>query len=170
MADRKELPSDAEVRLRTLAPEDFDAIYEIDQVCYPPQIAYSRRELSWYLRLPGAEGIVAEVGGRIVGFLVAAYEKSAAHIVTIDVLEEHRRRAIGTALLREAEERLGRKGVTLIQLETAVDNAAAVAFWKSHGYQSRGILRNYYPGGLNAYAMMKSLATISPETLRRSSS
>ena len=119
--------------LRTFRPEDFETLYEIDQVCYPREIAYSRRELRWYLRLPG--------------------------IITIDVLEQFRRAGAGSALVRESEARLVRQGVTTIEIETAVNNPAAIAFWNNHGYISRGILKNYYPGGLSAYAMIKSLST-----------
>jgi len=146
------------VLLRPLRPEDLESVYEIDQACYPPQIAYSRRELRWYLRLPGAEGIVAEREGRIAGFLLSAYWERTGHIITIDVLEEFRRAGVGTALVRECEVRFKQRGVTTIEIETAVNNPAAIAFWNQHGYLSRGVLKNYYPGGLNAYAMIKPLS------------
>jgi ribosomal-protein-alanine N-acetyltransferase len=46
--------------LRSYVPADFEKLYEIDQACYEPEIAYSRRELRNYLRFPGAECVVAE--------------------------------------------------------------------------------------------------------------
>ncbi|MFZ0911413.1 MAG: N-acetyltransferase [Candidatus Acidiferrales bacterium] len=154
------------LQLRTLTPDDFETIYEIDQVCYPPEIAYSRRELRWYLRLPGADGIVAERGARIAGFLLSAHWESVGHIITIDVLERFRRAGTGSALVRESEARLARQGVTSIEIETAVNNPAAIAFWNKHGYLSRGILKNYYPGGLSAYAMIKPLSAATSENSR----
>ena len=48
--------------LRSYVPADFEKLYEIDQACYEPEIAYSRRELRNYLRFPGAECVVAEPG------------------------------------------------------------------------------------------------------------
>jgi ribosomal protein S18 acetylase RimI-like enzyme len=145
------------IRLRTLAAADFETVYELDQLCYSREVAYSRRELGWYMRLPGAEGVVAEVDDRVGGFILWARFDDTGHIITIDVLEEYRRLGVGTALLNEAERRIARRGAVQIELETAVNNTAAIAFWKRHGYQTRGILQNYYPGGLNAYAMMKPL-------------
>lgn len=145
------------MRLRTLRADDFETIYEIDQACYPPEIAYSRRELRWYLRLPGAEGIVAERDAVIAGFLLSAHWEHVGHIITIDVFEQFRRTGAGSALVRESEARLARQGVTTIEIETAVNNPGAIAFWNKHGYLSRGILKNYYPGGLSAYAMIKPL-------------
>jgi len=49
-----------DVELRPYAPADFDIIYQIDQACYEPRIAYSRTELRQYLRFPGADCVVAE--------------------------------------------------------------------------------------------------------------
>jgi [ribosomal protein S18]-alanine N-acetyltransferase len=145
------------ITLRPLAGKDFESLYEIDQKCYPPQLAYSRREFRWYLRLPAAEGIVAESPGQIAGFILTACFERSGHIITIDVLPEFRRAHVGSALLRAAEESLARRGAKEIELETAVDNDAAIQFWTNSGYLKRGILKNYYPGGLAAYAMIKHL-------------
>lgn len=146
------------VALRSFAAGDFETLYEIDQRCYPPEIAYSRREFRWYLRLPGAEVIIAEVRGEIAGFILTACFERSGHIVTIDVLGEFRRAGVGTAVLHAAERNLARAGAREIELETAIDNDAAIQFWMKNGYQTRGILKNYYPGGLAAYAMMKRVA------------
>jgi len=144
--------------LRTYRPADFETLYEIDQSCYEPAIAYSRRELRNYLRFPGAECVVAETGAdkrRIVGFCVTAHQEHWGYIVTIDVLRAHRRQGVATALLREVEGRLSVSGVKEIALETATDNAVAIAFWQKHGYRVRGIRKGYYPGGRDAYSMIK---------------
>ncbi len=143
--------------LRTHTPEDFETLYEIDQLCYPPAIAYSRREMKMYLRSPGAACVIAEAGGKPIGFCLTAHEDGWAYIITIDVLEPHRRQGAGSMLLGDAEERLARQGVKEIALETATDNPPAIAFWKKHGYRICGVRKDYYPGGLDAYSMRKPL-------------
>ncbi len=143
--------------LRPFSRTDFETLFEIDQKCYPPEMAYSRREFRWYMRLPGAEALIAETGGVIAGFILTALFERTGHVITIDVLTEFRRARVGTALLAAAEASLARHGATEIELETAVDNDAAIRFWKRSGYQTRGTLKNYYPGGLAAYAMIKRL-------------
>ena len=145
------------VLLRPFSRADFEGLYEIDQKCYPPEMAYSRREFRWYMRLPGAETLIAEMGGAIAGFILTACLERTGHVITIDVLTEFRRARVGTALLAAAEASLARRGATEIELETAVDNDTAIQFWKRSGYQTRGVLKNYYPGGLAAYAMIKRL-------------
>lgn len=146
-----------ELTLRIFSELDFETLYQIDQLCYDPEIAYSRRELRNYLRFPGAECVIAEIAGRIVGFCISALRDAGGYIVTIDVLADHRRCGVGAALLIEVENRMVRTGVREVRLETATDNHAAIAFWNKHGYRTLGIWKNYYPGGRDAYAMAKPL-------------
>lgn len=163
------------VALRNYRPDDFDALYRIDQSCYSSDIAYSRAELRTYLAHPGADVVVAEIGagqdaaqdepfaeaGAIIGFCVSIHRGGGGHIITMDVVREWRRRGVGGALLAEIEKRLARAGVVQIELETATDNAAGVAFWRKHGYRSCGVKRGYYPHGVDAYAMRKSFPALS---------
>ncbi len=144
--------------LRPYKSEDVEAMYQLDQACYPPEIAYSRREMKWYLRLPGADCLVAEGDAGIIGFILTAHEGNLGHIITLDVAATQRRRGIGTSLLAAAEARMFEAGVRRVSLETATDNAAAIAFWKKHGYRTQGVLKGYYSNQLDAYEMHKLLA------------
>lgn len=149
--------------LRTWAPEDFETLFEIDQACYEPEIAYSRRELRNYLRFPGADCVLAQIGAAIAGFCITAQRGAGGYIITIDVLEKHRRAGVGAALLAEVERRMAAAGVRDVRLETAIDNQSAIAFWQKHGYRTLGVWKHYYPGGRDAYAMSKGLASPVPE-------
>jgi len=144
--------------LRRYQADDFEALHQMDQACYPPGIAYSKSTLRWFLRLPGKNCLVAEDDGEIAGFILAAQEDDHAHIITLDVLEAYRRRGIGTALLTAVEKSLAANGTHQVELETATNNAAAIAFWRRHGYRTRGILKRYYLDRVDAYSMEKTLA------------
>lgn len=144
-------------KLRTYEPGDFETLYEIDQACYEPEIAYSRRELRQYMRFPGLECMVAEVEGKLVGFCLAASEDAQGYVITMDVLDEYRRHGIASALLEEVEQRLAARDVTEVWLETATDNDTAIAFWQRHGYRKQGVRKNYYPGKRDAFTMRKSI-------------
>ena len=71
---------------------------------------------------------------------------------------------IPSPMLAEVEKRMALQGVRQVGLETATDNETAVAFWKRHGYRTQGILHEYYPGGRDAYSMIKQL--VSPESAK----
>lgn len=146
-----------DLSIRPYAPVDFEILFEIDQACYEPAIAYSRRELRHYLRLPGAEGSVAESAGAVIGFCLTTHGRERGHIITIDVLAPYRRQGAGSALLAEAERRLAAAGVRRVSLETETNNAPAIAFWERHGYRILGARKGYYPGGRDAHAMAKLL-------------
>jgi len=160
-------PSDATpATLRLYQPADFETLYAIDQVCYAPGIAYSRRELRWYLRQPGAACLVACLESEIAGFIIghvaasrAAPPERRGHIVTLDVLAQYRRRGIGRALVRETERRWREEGVALVELETATDNQPAIAFWQNCGYRIAAVIPRYYLDRTDAFYMLKSFTS-----------
>ncbi len=148
--------------LRPCTPDDFETLYAIDQACYSPGIAYSRRTLRWFLRRPGVECVLAENSGQVAGFILAEREGQLAHLITIDVLAAYRRLGIGTALLNTIERTLASPDVQRMELETAPDNDPAVAFWQRHGYRTLGVMKRYYLDSIDAYAMHK-LLTVAKE-------
>ena len=155
-----------EFLLRDFRDEDFDVLWGIDQQCFAPGIAYSRRELAIYIRRRGAFTVVAQGapdaaganGCSIVGFIVAeASRRGIGHIVSIDVLPVSRRSGLGSKLLQMAENRLCTAGCHTVVLETAVDNQAALAFYKRHQYSVVKTEPRYYSNGVDALVLEKDL-------------
>jgi [ribosomal protein S18]-alanine N-acetyltransferase len=146
-----------EVRLRAYEARDFDALYKLDQSCFPRGIAYSKTTLRYFLALASAECLLAVEEDDIAGFILTELDGPLAHIVTLDVAEVHRRSSVGSLLLNAAEKSLSTHGVRTIFLETAVNNHAAVNFWTRHGYIKEGILKRYYLNRIDGYEMRKAL-------------
>jgi [ribosomal protein S18]-alanine N-acetyltransferase len=148
--------------LREFQRDDFDILWSIDQECFPPGIAYSRRELAGYIRRRGSFTLVAEAnrGGAasVNGFVVAeASPRGVGHIITIDVLPAARRSGTGSRLLQSAEDRLRAVNCHTVILETAVDNKIALAFYKRHQYELIKTLPRYYSNGVDALVLQKDL-------------
>ncbi len=148
---------DSNLLLRPFRPSDFKTLCRIDRECFPPGIAYSELELGYYMKRRGAITLVGEREGAIAGFLVAHVRRGQGHIVTIDVLPAARRAGLGSRLITAAEERLRAVGCSVVSLETAVDNGAALAFYKRHGYAVVGTIPRYYQNSLDALRMEKQL-------------
>jgi len=145
--------------IRDATAADFDALWRIDQQCFTEGISYSREELRHYMRRRGAFTIVEqEERNGIAGFLVAeASHSGAGHVITIDVVPGARRSGVGSRLLTAAEERLRVSGCRGALLETAVDNEAAIRFYKRHGYSVLKVIPRYYLDRIDALLMGKRL-------------
>jgi ribosomal protein S18 acetylase RimI-like enzyme len=146
------------VVLRFYEPTDFDHLFVLDHQCFPRGIAYSRRMLAYFLRMPQGSCIVASEHSAIVGFMITEEDAPTAHILTLDVAESHRRHSIGTLLLERGEQELRSRAVREITLETSIENAAGLAFWQRHGYRTVAIRRRYYLNRIDAYEMRKIIA------------
>lgn len=147
--------------LREFRAEDFEVLWSIDQKCFPPGIAYPRRELAAYIQRRGSFTVVAEPTAEteaVAGFIVAeASRRGVGHIITIDVLPGSRRGGLGSKLLAEAEDRLRQIPCHTVLLETAVDNAGALAFYKRHRYSVVKTIPRYYSNGVDALVLEKDL-------------
>jgi ribosomal protein S18 acetylase RimI-like enzyme len=79
--------------------------------------------------------LVAHEGPLVVGSMMAGYEGHRGWISRIAVLNAHRRKGIGRALLAEAERRLAALGCIKINLQVVETNPAVVRFYEKAGYQ-----------------------------------
>jgi ribosomal-protein-alanine N-acetyltransferase len=129
-------------------------------VCFPEGIAYGRFEMKVYLRAEGSYCLLAESGGNVAGFILAELAPDEGHIITLDVLEEYRRRGIGSLLLSAAEKEAASRGGKRMVLETATTNKAAIALWRKHGYRQLGTIEDYYGRGRDAFRMGKELVAV----------
>ena len=158
---------DVQVRLRDYQTQDFEALWKLDQICFEDGVSYSKLELAHYMKLKSAFTIVAEAEMQegeqqqvaLCAFLIAHRRRGGfGHIITIDVDPYFRKHGVGSKLLIAAHERLAREGCHTIFLETAVNNLAAIAFYKRHNYHIiRTIPRYYQSAGLDAFLMSAKL-------------
>lgn len=152
--------------LREFRQQDFTRLWEIDQECFPPGIAYSRLELLHYIRRTGAFTLVAEAGGEIAGFSVAERSRQRGHVITLDVREPFRRARVGSALMDAVENRFKELGCGVSLLETAVNNVGAIAFYMRRGYTVLKTIPRYYERNLDALLMGKRLSQGADENPR----
>jgi [ribosomal protein S18]-alanine N-acetyltransferase len=148
--------------IREARAGDFAELYALDQECFAPGISWSRAELAYFLKYPKNFALVAEgESGQIAGFAIAGTQRRKGallgRLITLDVRQEMRRRRVGAALLRSAEERLRAAGAAALLLEVAVDNTSAQAFYKRHGFSETGRIRGYYLGRIDALMMEREL-------------
>ncbi len=84
--------------------------------------------------------------------------RRVGHLVSIAVIEEYRRKGIGSLLLSETL-RVMREiyKVHSIYLEVRVSNTPAIRLYEKFGFKKARIIKGYYMDGEDAYVMVKKL-------------
>lgn len=144
------------VRIRGLKEKEFIDLMKLIQKIFPDR-ANSNLFLELYEIFP--EGfVVAEEGGRIVGFAIGIIsEREKGRILLIGVDEGHRGKGIGTQLLRRLVLILATNGALRIELEVRISNTKAIRFYQRNGFIKVKRVRNFYEDGEDGYVMMKRL-------------
>jgi [ribosomal protein S18]-alanine N-acetyltransferase len=168
--------ADVQFTIRDYRAQDFDRLWEIDQLCFPRGIAYTQMELNGFIaRRKAITLIVEKVAGKatngnerqttagnhsqIAGFVVAVPVRGrVGHIVTLDMIPEARRFGLASRLMKECERQLRAAGCTLGYLETAINNEPAQRLYQKLGYEIVRTLPGYYSSqSLDAFQMAKHL-------------
>jgi ribosomal-protein-alanine N-acetyltransferase len=169
--------ADTKFSIRSYRAADFDRLWRIDQLCFPPGIAYTQMELSGFITRRNAITLVGEAPSRpssnaqptppsemvdaqaVAGFVVAQpVRRKYGRILTLDILPEARRLGLASQLMFACEERLRMLGCADVYLETAVDNEPALRLYRKLGYEILRTLPEYYAShSLDAFQMGKRL-------------
>jgi tRNA threonylcarbamoyladenosine biosynthesis protein TsaB len=106
---------------------------------------------------PTAIGLIAQVGGEPVGFLLARQAAGEVEILTIGTRPAFRRQGIGRALVGALMERARAGGGTVLFIEVATGNAAARALYGTLGFDEAGRRQAYYANGEDAVILRLDL-------------
>jgi RimJ/RimL family protein N-acetyltransferase len=111
-------------------------------------VAEERRYIRALRRHPDGALIVAEDNGMVVGRLsiVRDPHPASAHVADLGLMVavSHRRRGIGRALLREAEDWARGSRVSKLELHVFPHNEPALALYEDAGYEREGFRRRHY--------------------------
>ena len=147
-----------DMQIRGYDRKDFRILHAIDTACFPAHMAYSRAELLYFLEHEASVARVADIAGLIVGFAVGLNEPdAAAHVVTLDVVPEARRRGVGTGLMEALHEEFRRRHASQVMLEVDAGNEGAQRFYLELGYERQGLIPGYYKGKGDAVTMTRPL-------------
>ncbi|HCA58813.1 MAG TPA: ribosomal-protein-alanine N-acetyltransferase [Blastocatellia bacterium] len=145
--------------IRPLTKKQLREVAKLNLRCFARGENYSRHTFTYLLDNPETLSYRAVTpSGEMTGFIFAMMNPDgAAHITTIGVAPEHRRRDLASRLLSHLEDALRAKGVSTVVLEVRLSNLVAQELYKRRGYASVQLLKNYYSNGEDGYLMTKSL-------------
>ena len=148
--------------LRRAEPNDLIPVMEINLKTLPEHYSDYFYE-SLLAEIPEAF-IVAEIGGKLVGYIMCKTEYGFSnfkklgfvkkgHVVSVAVLDEFRKRGIGKALVEESVNGVKIKKCDEFYLEVRCSNTDAVRLYEKLGFVIRQQLHAYYRDGEDAYLM-----------------
>ena len=133
------------IELATLA--DLDAIAALERQCFPTP--WSRRALAHELSRSddAALYIATRAGDEVVGYAGMWVVADEAHLCTIGVAPQHRRKGIGELMLLHMIEAAVRRGAERVVLEYRVSNTAAHCLYAKYGFRFLTVRKGYYRDG-----------------------
>ena len=113
--------------------------------------------------------IVAEISGKIIGYIMCKMEHGFSnfkklgfvkkgHVVSIAVIDDHRRKGFGSILVDEAIKGVKIRQCSELYLEVRCSNNDAVRLYEKLGFSITQRLKAYYRDGEDAYVMAVDLA------------
>jgi ribosomal-protein-alanine N-acetyltransferase len=110
----------------------------------PGTDAWSGESVARLLSLPGAFGLLASAGRDPAGFILCIPGGEGLDVAAIAVAPDRRRGGLGRRLLDAALGVAKEQGAAELVLEVAADNPAALALYRSAGFQQIGHRAGYY--------------------------
>jgi ribosomal-protein-alanine N-acetyltransferase len=150
-------PPQGIVLIRAAAREDLPGIVALERRSFPDP--WSVGSFRFALMDDARFVLVAEVGGKLVGYAVGVAAADEAELSNIAVLDSARRSGVGRALLSAVIREAMNRRAARLYLEVRASNAAARALYSSAGFDETGRRRGYYSRPAeDAIMMMKELA------------
>jgi [ribosomal protein S18]-alanine N-acetyltransferase len=125
-----------------MVPADLDEVMAIERTSF--RYPWSSRFFLEELQVACARSVLAEIEGRIVGYVLFWLLPTEVDIHNIAVHIDFRRQGIGQALLQRVIEQTRNRESSLVTLEVRVSNTSAQRLYESMGFVAKGLRKRYY--------------------------
>lgn len=137
------------IRIMPAGADDAANLADLHALCF--EQAWNREAIEAILAMPGAFGLVAEWpqgdGAIYLGLVLARAIAGEAEILTIGVAPAARRAGLGLTLMNAAIVQAAAQDATVLFLEVAEDNEAAIGLYGMRGFVRVGRRPGYYARG-----------------------
>ncbi|HXT84287.1 MAG TPA: N-acetyltransferase [Verrucomicrobiae bacterium] len=153
--------------LRRCCIEDLKSVIDINEKTLPEH--YTDYFFESLLREIPEAFVVAEYQNEIVGYIMCKLEfgfsnfrklgfVKKGHVVSISLLENHRGKQIGKALMIEGINGVASRKGDEIYLEVRTSNLLAISLYEKLRFQTKSVLKSYYRDGEDANLMALDLS------------
>lgn len=128
--------------IRTMTKDDIDDVYKVEEDCFVDP--WSKEAIRQELKNNLARYIVAEIDGKVVGYVGVWFVLDEGHITNVAVHSDYRGKKIGDKLIKDLVELCKENNMSAITLEVRVSNIVAQNLYKKYGFKIGGIRKEYY--------------------------
>ena len=137
------------LKIRSMVEKDLEAVAEIDQkVLGEKRFDYWRRKIKFHEEDSEVRGLVAEIEGRIVGFILGEISgrefrvpETIAWIDTIGVDPAYQKKGVASTLLSQVIQNFRQRGITRLYTLVNWSSWDLLHFYKKAGF-TRGDMIN----------------------------
>lgn len=149
--------------IRRMEVADVPAVSALDHACFSlpwPERSFTYEVTSNENSIPLVAVTVDETGNsHLAGFIVVWLIIDEAHIGTIGIDDQYRRKGIAEALIRTAFSQAKERGALMAFLEVRAGNIGAIRLYEKLGFATDGVRRGYYQDN-HEDAILMSLSSL----------
>lgn len=145
--------------VRDLTQADLERVAALEREVFGNS-AWSPALINEEFRYGFSRWRAVDVANELVAYAVYGFEGDAFHLMNLVVDPAARRGGIGRALMADLLAEARRLKTPDVWLEVAVNNTAALALYRGHGFEDVRVRKKYYqPEGLDAQVMRLRLGS-----------
>lgn len=150
------------VHIRWMIRRDMPEVLQIEQDSY--DYPWLESDFLRCLRQRNCIGMVAELGEKVVGFMIYELHRSKLHVLNFAVHSGHRRQRIGSQMIQKLVSKLSNHRRTSITLDVRESNVAAQLFFRDASFRAVKVCRGFFEDtGEDSYQMQFRFASADVE-------
>jgi ribosomal protein S18 acetylase RimI-like enzyme len=148
------------VIVRKAAETDLPQLLKIEEECFGNE-KFTPETIRAFVARSDTFVLMAVDERELLGsaMCMVSTEGNVGKIASIAVLRRYRGRGVGSALLGACENEFRSHDLGRYSLEVETENESAISLYLSRGYEPKGIIKDFYSVGRDAYCMEKKVTS-----------
>ncbi len=134
-------------------PRHLQDILEVERECFSSP--WSEKMFKEEISGKFSHYCVAEIDNHAIGYMGMWCLSGEGHITNVAIASNHRRKGYAKALISHFINIAEKENLEFMTLEVRASNVAAIALYKSFGFEQVGIRKRYYENVEDAYLLTK---------------
>lgn len=153
------MATSAQVFIRWMIRRDMPEVLRIEQVSH--DFPWCEEDFLRRHRKRNCIGMIAEMGDKVVGFMIYELHETKLHLFNFAVSPELRRKSIGRRMAEKLISKLAHKRRTKILVDVRETNLVAQQFFRAVGFKATCVNRGFFgDSGEDGFHMVYNLMEV----------